>query len=98
MNTIQSFFYAGFLTDLRSLAVFRICLGLTLILDLTLRLFDLNSFYTSEGVLPSLPQNLLVFSFHVLNGSIYLQLALFILTIIAAIFLVLGFHTKLAAR
>ena len=38
--------------DLRSLALFRIGLALTIIIDLIIRAFDLNAHYTDFGLLP----------------------------------------------
>ena len=38
--------------DLRSLAVFRMCLGLLLMVDFSLRLIQASSLYSGQGVLP----------------------------------------------
>jgi hypothetical protein len=38
--------------DLRSLAVFRMCLGLLLMVDFSLRMLQASSLYSAEGVLP----------------------------------------------
>ena len=38
--------------DLRSFALFRIVFGFVLMIDLCIRLSDLNVFYTEQGILP----------------------------------------------
>ena len=87
--------------DTRSLSLFRIGLGLILLVDLCLRMRDLTSHYTEDGVLPiaSITSNSfsrLFFSIHFLNDSFYYQLALFILAICSAIALLVGYRTRFA--
>ena len=60
--------------DLRSLAVFRFCVGLLLIVDLIFRTADLRAHYTDFGIMPRSAAagefaNLYYWSFHFANGS-----------------------------
>lgn len=87
--------------DIRSLALFRIGLGLILLGDLFLRLQDLNAHYTDDGVLPRdvLIANLIGswnISLHLITGSWQIQLVLFVLAAIFGVALCLGYKTKLA--
>src|SRR3954468_9750905 len=67
--------------DLRSLALFRIGLGIILLFDIIIRYEDVHAFYTDEGVLPR--AGVLVFnqgmSVHMLGGSLTYEVALFYL-------------------
>lgn len=84
--------------DLRTLALFRILLAGTILLDLLTRSYDLTAHYTDFGVLP---RNVLLdylspstFSLHLMNGTMPFQAGLFLLAAIIAIFLAIGWHTK----
>lgn len=87
--------------DIRSLALFRIGLALVLLGDLIVRLQDLKAHYSDEGVLP---RSILIdffldpwsISLHVVNGNWQFQLVLFILQILFAIALLIGYQTRLA--
>lgn len=87
--------------DLRSLALFRICLGLLLIADLVQRSGDLAAHYTDAGILPRsvlLEQsfnNRPYFCLHLLGGSALFQAALFIIAGAFALALTLGYRTRL---
>src|SRR5690242_10123156 len=88
--------------DLRSLALFRMVLGLLLIADLAVRLPDIVSFYTDAGLLPraaamasALPAGRLSFCF--LNGSTGYALVLFGISALAALALAAGLFTRAAA-
>tara|TARA_R110002126_G_scaffold214719_7_gene360970 strand:+ start:2399 stop:4183 length:1785 start_codon:yes stop_codon:yes gene_type:complete len=85
--------------DLRTLALFRILLASTILLDLLTRSYDLTAHYTDFGVLP---RNVLIdylspstVSLHLINGTMPFQAALFLLAGIIAIFLLIGWHTKI---
>ena len=52
MRALRARLLALFTIDTRSLAVFRIALALTILVDLALRARDLGAFYTDDGVLP----------------------------------------------
>src|SRR5262249_1652986 len=84
--------------DLRSLALFRICLGVLLIWDLVIRSFDMTAHYTDDGVMPrsEMPEKwprLL----HSLGGSATFEAMLFVVAGIVALGLAAGYRTTLAA-
>jgi hypothetical protein len=86
-----------FALDLRSLALFRICLGLLLIWDLAIRSFDLTAHYTDDGVMPrsEMPEEwprLL----HALGGSAAFEAMLFVIAGLVALALAAGYRTTLA--
>jgi hypothetical protein len=89
-----------FTLDLRSLGLFRIFLGLVVILDLIIRMEDLQAHYTNQGILP-IPALILYnwvdqfFSLHMATGNFYLILLLFIIAGVSAIFFTIGYHTRL---
>lgn len=87
--------------DSRALAAFRISLGCVLILDLLLRLRNLQTFYTDAGVLPvaQLAEQsplLARFSLHAQSGDAWFQGLLFTVASIAAVALVIGYKTRVA--
>lgn len=90
--------------DYRALAVFRILIGLLLIIEILFeQLGDLASLYTDEGILPrqliialsqaSFPWRI---SIHLANGNYFFQLFLTIVQLIFAFWLCIGCRTKLA--
>ena len=89
--------------DLRSLALFRILLGLLLLVDLATRLTDLRVFYSDAGVLPRV--DLLgrvatsstpwLVSLHMLSGLWGVQLLLFAIAAFCAFCLMIGHRTRL---
>ncbi len=89
--------------DLRSLALFRVSLGLILLIDLVIRLGDLSVFYTDSGVLPrgnllaDFPSSDWLYSFHLLSGGAFFQLLLFLVAAAAVVCLILGYRTRAAA-
>ena len=93
---------ARFGVDPRALAALRIGLGLLVLADVALRTRDLLAFYTDAGVLP---RTLLVdafpalgrVSFHALSGTVQWTAALFCLIALAAVALVAGYRSRLAA-
>jgi hypothetical protein len=83
--------------DVRSLAVFRVGLGLLLLVDLIDRCRDLDAHYTDEGVLPrSLMEHPWPLSLHCLGGGAWLQAILFGVAACFAVALVVGWRTRLA--
>ena len=84
--------------DLRSLAAFRVGLGLALLFDLLGRLCDLEAHYSDTGVLPRdllfQTTDSIVLSLHVLGGSVVFEALLFVLAGIVAVLLVLGWNTR----
>ena len=87
--------------DLRALATFRIFAGLLILTDILMRSRNLGVFYTDRGVLPrSTLQEvfpiLSSFSIHTLSGSATFQAVLFVITGVFAVFLTVGYRTKVA--
>ena len=85
--------------DLRSMALFRILLGLLIIADLAGRVPNFRAHYTDEGVLP---RDLLIssmsewrWSLFLINGSVQFQVALFVITWVAAVMIIVGYRTRL---
>ena len=86
--------------DLRSLAIFRISLGLLLLTDLIQRAADLTAHYTDAGVLPraalfgSPASNPWHLSLHVISGTWPVQAVLFLLAGLFAGLLLVGYRTR----
>ncbi|MDP3975475.1 MAG: HTTM domain-containing protein [bacterium] len=97
MNKLIQFFGL----DLRSLAFFRVGLGLLILGDLIVRASALVAHYTDFGVLPR-PILLEQFinnwhvSAHLASGETYFQILLFLLAGIFALMLLFGYKTRLA--
>lgn len=89
-----------FAIDLRTLALFRIALGLLLFVDLWQRFADLSAFYSDFGVFPRevavTTAGAWRFSLHLSSGSVYFEAALFVAQMAAALALVAGWRTRLA--
>jgi len=86
--------------DLRALGIFRICLALVILIDLMMRATDLEAFYSDLGVLPrtlllqeSSAWRLSIYLIHGMPGVIGM---LFFLHGLAALGLLIGWHTRLA--
>ena len=90
-----------FSLDLRSVALFRVGLAVSVLADLFWRSFDLRAFYTDAGVLPLHALNAVqgsgLWSVHALSGSAVLQIGLFVLTALAAVLLLVGYRSVIAA-
>lgn len=90
-----------FTLDLRSIALFRVLLGVLLLCDLLLRSVDISEFYTDAGVLPR--EHLLAisnkwyWSLHAASGTLWWQVLLFTAAGIAAVALIVGYRSKVAA-
>jgi hypothetical protein len=86
--------------DLRALALMRMGIASVIMLDLLIRLTDLEAFYTNRG---AVPLNLLFennwnqyyFSIHTISGLWQVQFILFMLSFFCAIMLFIGYRTKL---
>jgi len=90
-----------FSLDLRSLALLRVLLALMLLWDLALRSTNLQAFYTDRGVLPReflhhIAQNW-HWSLHAASGDLWWQILLFVVAALAAIALLMGYHTRTMA-
>lgn len=88
--------------DLRALAVFRIGMGLMIIVDLLVRARDLRIHYTDAGVLPraTVINQLLgleAISLHLFSGTTFAQVLLFAISALFAFSLLIGHRTRLSA-
>jgi hypothetical protein len=93
-------FISLFKLDLRALACMRICIALCLIIDLVIRISDLNSHYTNEGTLPlealfrhAWPY--FNFSIYTISGSSELLIIIFLVNFFCMLCLLIGYRTKL---
>jgi hypothetical protein len=91
----------GLTIDLRSLALFRITVGLCLLADLLVRLPQIRDFYTDDGVLPRVAITRLGnpwrMSLHLMSGEYAVQLGLFVVAIVLAIGFIVGYRTRVCA-
>ncbi|UOQ71896.1 HTTM domain-containing protein [Hymenobacter cellulosilyticus] len=90
-----------FVVDLRALALMRIALGAVILLDVGIRSTDLEAHYANMGVLPlhvlyQYCWNPYQLSLHAISGLWGVQAVLFLLEALAAVCLLLGYHTRLA--
>ena len=86
--------------DLRTLALFRVLMGVYLVADIYLRSRDLSAHYTDFGVMPrDVAMSMLSpssFSVHLMNGSTAFQACLFLVAGVFAVMLTIGWRTRLA--
>lgn len=91
---------AYFTLDPRSLAAFRVGLGLVLLYHFLDRARELEAHYTDFGVLPRAALSTLsarpIYSLHMLGGSGAYQAALLAVSALAAVFLTVGLFTRAA--
>lgn len=86
--------------DLRALALMRMCIAAVIILDLSIRISDLELFYSDTGVFPlsmlfEYAWNKYFFSIHTISGLWQVQLILFIFAYFCASMLLIGYRTRL---
>jgi predicted DCC family thiol-disulfide oxidoreductase YuxK len=91
----------SFSLDLRSLALFRICLASVILIDLVSRSRDFGAFYTDSGVLSCRQAEAifgkpLTWSFHLMSGATTVQVALFALAGFFAVLMLVGSQTRIA--
>ncbi|MGH7134129.1 MAG: hypothetical protein ACREHD_00220, partial [Pirellulales bacterium] len=97
----------GFSIDVRSLAVFRMALAVMLLVDLVERLPDLEAHYTDRGVLPRAARIAMerdgstfagswAWSLHMATGATAGEAALFLLSAMFAVWMLIGYRTRLA--
>lgn len=87
--------------DDRSMALYRVLIGLIVVSDVIYRLEDLVNFYTDIGLVPrgtftsemSMPWSL---SFHLANGSFPFAVVMFSIQLIFGLMLIFGYKSKLA--
>lgn len=89
-----------FKVDLRSLALIRILFSLLIITDLVIRSFFLEAHYADSGEFPieallKYSWKVSYFSLHILNGELLFQIFLFVINVIFALLLLIGFNTRL---
>ena len=86
--------------DLRSLALLRVGVGTLTLVDLICRARNLVAHYTDVGLISrseAMARNSeYVFSLHYLSGTWLLQAALFVIAFTFAIFLIVGYKTRLS--
>jgi hypothetical protein len=85
--------------DLRSLALFRIALGASLLVDLVMRARDLTAHYTDQGLLPRallLPFGRLTIPLHRMAGGAAYEAALFVVAGLVAAAFTVGYKTRAA--
>lgn len=86
--------------DARALSLMRILIALIIMIDLVVRLSDLEAFYSDTGVLPLYALfkdlwNPYYISIHTLSGLWQVQLLVFILSFFCACMLLIGYRTTL---
>ena len=91
----------GFSLDYTSLGVFRILLGLTLLLDLGIRSVDLTAHYTDYGVLSRVAviqafEQTTNFSIHLATGTAAGQALIFLLHGVILLAFVFGYRTRVS--
>jgi len=90
-----------FAIDLRTLALFRVCLGFVLIGDLLTRVRILTAHYTDYGAWPRMAAETQLrefgFSFHLLGGSAAFQAVLFAIAGLLALLLIVGYRTRVVS-
>jgi hypothetical protein len=105
MNKIKEIFknpFRDFLVlDLRALGLFRILLGLCLVIDFLDRLKDVEVFYSSNGVVfPSLFSGNVfwnnTFSVNFISGNVAFQTAILVIGLVVSIFFTLGYYSKIS--
>jgi len=87
-------------TDIRALALMRICIAFVIILDLSIRISDLEAFYASTGAVPLAMVfehvwNNYHISLHTISGLWQVQFVLFMVAYFCAIMLLIGYRTRL---
>ncbi len=100
INSIKYYIKNRIEIDTRSLAIFRILMGFMIIVEVLLRFRNLTFFYTDYGVTPRILMREEIptqaFSFHFISGEPEIIAILFILQILFAIQLIIGYKTRWA--
>lgn len=83
-----------FTLDVRSLALFRVAVAVMIFLDWVDRLPFVRVLYSDEGILPRrIVQGIQPFSVHMLTGSVWGEGALFVVGMLFAVLLLVGWRT-----
>ncbi|QCR24238.1 HTTM domain-containing protein [Pontibacter sp. SGAir0037] len=101
MKQLEVYLRKVFTVDLRALAFMRIWVAGIILTDLAIRSTDLEAHYSNTGVLPlhvlhRFAWNPYFFSLHSLSGLWQVQAVLFIVAAVFAVFLLVGYKTRLA--
>ncbi len=85
--------------DIRSLALFRICLALLMLSDLLYRAQDMQAHYTDAGVMPIalvsvVQQQHWYWSIHTMHPALPFEVGLFVLAGLFALSLLVGYRTR----
>lgn len=96
----NNYIYNVFSIDTRALGIFRISIGILIIVDIIIRLFYIEDFYTWRGILPN---DVVIgklsyyhkWSIFFINDSFIFVLSIFIITMIISLSFALGYKTKL---
>lgn len=103
-NSLFSQFFDSLATiDTRALGFMRIGFAILIVIDLFMRFNDFIAHYTDQGILPivaaksaiSTVYPVAIVSPYLFNGSLLFQSTLFALTFIAALYLLVGYRTKI---
>ncbi|MES2654339.1 MAG: hypothetical protein V4620_02060 [Bacteroidota bacterium] len=100
LSNLPSKYLKAFQFDLRAFALFRIALGFTMLLDICIRLADIEAFYTANGVLPVslLKQHLSTFYYlpiYSLLDSLPFVSLCFGIHLVCIVLFTLGYKTKI---
>ena len=100
-HKIKSAALSHFELDIRSLALFRIAIGSTLLIDLINDFWEAKEFYTLSGILPRtlwvrLYESGTLWSVHLLNDTLPFSRALLFVQLLLAVMLLVGYKTRLA--
>jgi hypothetical protein len=98
----------GFTIDIRSLAAYRVAMATVLLISLAERARDLAAHYTDWGVFPrtarialdhhpASPSGPWAWSLHMVTGTTWGQGSLFLIAALFAVWLLIGYRTRLAA-
>ena len=92
----MTFFRTAFGCDLRSLALFRVGLGLVFLTDLLSRARDLRAHYTYFGVVPppTGPESFIKAWVHHFIGDTWFQIGVFLFAGLMAMLFVIGYKTR----
>jgi hypothetical protein len=86
--------------DIRALALMRIAVAFVILLDLSIRISDLEAFYANTGVAPlsmifQYKWNDYYWSFHTISGLWQVQFLLFVFSAFCALMMLIGYRTRL---
>ena len=101
MAVVARYIRRVFAIDPRSLALFRVGLGILLLVDLVIRVTDCEAHYSDLGVIPreliaSQTEEYWIWSIHMLSGAIQFQYLLMGIAAVAAVCLTVGRCTRVA--